>query len=144
MKDFRQSNWQDAPEKLAEVTAQSDFILTVVSDDGAMRNIFAAPGDNLLTGAMVAMGLDVEFEAQTDVRFLQLRNVVVDPAIDQVKEIEAAVDITHGVATEIPRETKSRRQNAIGRVVHRGAIPVVHRRLDITVCLPSRASFGGI
>jgi 3-hydroxyisobutyrate dehydrogenase len=40
-----------APEKLAEVTAQSDFILTIVSDDTAMRNIFTAPGDNLLIGA---------------------------------------------------------------------------------------------
>ena len=40
-----------APEKLSEVTAQSDFILTVVSDDSAMRNIFTASGDNLLIGA---------------------------------------------------------------------------------------------
>src|SRR5258708_35743677 len=40
-----------APEKLADVTAQADFILTVVSDDQAMRDIYMAPGDNLLTGA---------------------------------------------------------------------------------------------
>jgi len=40
-----------AAEKLAKVTAQSDFILTVVSDDKAMRDIYTAPGDNLLTGA---------------------------------------------------------------------------------------------
>jgi len=40
-----------APEKLSALTAQSDFILTVVSDDNAMRNIFTAPGDNLLIGA---------------------------------------------------------------------------------------------
>ena len=40
-----------APEKLATVTAQSDFILTVVSDDTAMRNIFTATDDNLLLGA---------------------------------------------------------------------------------------------
>src|SRR5471032_910758 len=40
-----------APEKLAEVTAKADFILTVVSDDQAMRDIYTAPGDNLLTGA---------------------------------------------------------------------------------------------
>lgn len=40
-----------APEKLADVTAQSDFILTVVSDDAAMRNVFTTPGDNLLIGA---------------------------------------------------------------------------------------------
>lgn len=40
-----------AADKLADVTAQSDFILTVVSDDQAMRAIYTAPGDNLLTGA---------------------------------------------------------------------------------------------
>ncbi len=40
-----------APEKLSEITAGSDFILTVVSDDAAMRSIFTAPGDNLLIGA---------------------------------------------------------------------------------------------
>jgi 3-hydroxyisobutyrate dehydrogenase len=40
-----------APEKLAEVTAASDFILTVVTDDKAMRDIYTASGDNLLTGA---------------------------------------------------------------------------------------------
>ncbi len=40
-----------AVEKLAEITAQADFILTVVSDDQAMRDIFTAPGDNLLVGA---------------------------------------------------------------------------------------------
>lgn len=41
----------DAPEKLADVTAKSDYIFTVVTDDKAMRDIFTAPGDNLLTGA---------------------------------------------------------------------------------------------
>src|SRR5271170_4763374 len=41
----------EAPEKLFEVMEKADFILTVVSDDKAMRDIFTAPGDNLLTGA---------------------------------------------------------------------------------------------
>ena len=41
----------EAVEKLAAITAQSDIILTVVSDDEAMRNIYTATGDNLLTGA---------------------------------------------------------------------------------------------
>ena len=36
---------------LAEVTAGSDVVLTVVTDDQAMRRIFAATGDSLLTGA---------------------------------------------------------------------------------------------
>ncbi|HPA19063.1 MAG TPA: NAD(P)-dependent oxidoreductase [Verrucomicrobiae bacterium] len=42
-----------APEKLAGVTAASDVIFTVVTDDAAMRRIFAAPskGDGLLLGA---------------------------------------------------------------------------------------------
>jgi 3-hydroxyisobutyrate dehydrogenase-like beta-hydroxyacid dehydrogenase len=40
-----------AAEKLAEVTAKAGFILTVVSDDQAMRDIYTAPGDNLLMGA---------------------------------------------------------------------------------------------
>jgi 3-hydroxyisobutyrate dehydrogenase-like beta-hydroxyacid dehydrogenase len=40
-----------AAEKLAEVTAQAEFVLTVVSDDKAMRDIFTGSGDNLLTGA---------------------------------------------------------------------------------------------
>lgn len=38
-----------APEKLAEVTAQSDFIFTVVTDDKAMRDIFTP--ENLLANA---------------------------------------------------------------------------------------------
>jgi 3-hydroxyisobutyrate dehydrogenase-like beta-hydroxyacid dehydrogenase len=41
----------DAPEKLADVTAKADIILTVVTDDKAMRDVFTAPGDNLLIGA---------------------------------------------------------------------------------------------
>jgi len=40
-----------AAEKLAEVTAKAGFVLTVVSDDQAMRDIYTAPGDNLLTVA---------------------------------------------------------------------------------------------
>jgi 3-hydroxyisobutyrate dehydrogenase len=40
-----------APEKLADVTAKSDFIFTVVTDDKAMHDIFTASGDNLLIGA---------------------------------------------------------------------------------------------
>ena len=36
---------------LAEVTAAADVILTVVTDDAAMRGIFQAEGDSLLAGA---------------------------------------------------------------------------------------------
>jgi 3-hydroxyisobutyrate dehydrogenase len=37
--------------KLADVTANSDVIITVVTDDNAMRSIFATGGDSLLTNA---------------------------------------------------------------------------------------------
>src|SRR5436305_13014475 len=40
-----------AAQDLSEVTAESDVILTVVTDDNAMRQIFAGPGDNLLVNA---------------------------------------------------------------------------------------------
>lgn len=40
-----------ASPSLGEVTAASDAIITVVSDDAAMRQIFAAPNDNLLINA---------------------------------------------------------------------------------------------
>lgn len=37
--------------RLADLVAQSDVILTVVTDDAAMRGIFATGGDSLLTHA---------------------------------------------------------------------------------------------
>jgi len=40
-----------ASQSLGEVTAAAEVIITVVSDDAAMREIFAAPGDNLLVNA---------------------------------------------------------------------------------------------
>ena len=40
-----------APQDLSEVTAESDVIFTVVTDDAAMREIFADAGDNLLVNA---------------------------------------------------------------------------------------------
>ncbi len=40
-----------ACQHLSEVTAESDAIITVVSDDNAMREIFSALGDNLLVNA---------------------------------------------------------------------------------------------
>jgi len=40
-----------AAQDLSEVTAASDVIFTVVTDDKAMRNIFTAAGDNLLVNA---------------------------------------------------------------------------------------------
>src|SRR6059036_4305880 len=40
-----------AAQHLSEVTAESDVIFTVVTDDNAMLQIFAGPGDNLLVNA---------------------------------------------------------------------------------------------
>ena len=40
-----------ACQHLSEVTAESDAIITVVSDDAAMRKIFAEPADSLLVNA---------------------------------------------------------------------------------------------
>jgi 3-hydroxyisobutyrate dehydrogenase len=40
-----------APDTLAAVTAAAGIILTVVTDDRAMREIFTSPGDSLLTAA---------------------------------------------------------------------------------------------
>jgi 3-hydroxyisobutyrate dehydrogenase len=40
-----------AAQHLSEVTAEADVIITVVSDDRAMREIFSAPDDNLLKNA---------------------------------------------------------------------------------------------
>ncbi len=41
----------EAPSSLAEVTAAATVVITVVTDDEAMRKIFATEGDSLLTGA---------------------------------------------------------------------------------------------
>jgi len=40
-----------AATKLSEVTREADFILTIVTDDAAMREIYTRAGDNLLIGA---------------------------------------------------------------------------------------------
>ena len=40
-----------APATLAEVTAAAEVVLTVVTDDAAMRGIFGTTGDSLLAGA---------------------------------------------------------------------------------------------
>ncbi len=40
-----------AADKLADVTAAADYIITVVTDDRSMRSIFAQRGDSLLVGA---------------------------------------------------------------------------------------------
>ncbi len=41
-----------AAKKLSDVSAAADYIITVVTDDKAMKNIFSARGDGLLAGKM--------------------------------------------------------------------------------------------
>ncbi|MBV8281020.1 MAG: NAD(P)-dependent oxidoreductase, partial [Candidatus Eremiobacteraeota bacterium] len=61
----------EAAPSLAAVTAASDIIITVVSDDAAMREIFAQSDDSLLAGARgkvfincatISPGIHVEVE----------------------------------------------------------------------------------
>src|ERR1700757_4295197 len=47
-----------AAQDLSQVTAESDVIFTVVTDDNAMRQIFAGPGDNLLINARGKLFVD--------------------------------------------------------------------------------------
>src|SRR5213596_1634334 len=49
-----------AAQDLSEVTAESDVIFTVVTDDNAMRNIFAGSGDNLLVNARGKLFINCE------------------------------------------------------------------------------------
>ncbi|MFQ3669821.1 MAG: NAD(P)-dependent oxidoreductase [Verrucomicrobiia bacterium] len=63
----------EAPDRLAGVTTAAELIFTVVSDDAAMRTIFASEGDSLRVGAegrifincaTVSPGVHREVEAQ--------------------------------------------------------------------------------
>ena len=49
-----------ASQDLSEVTAQSDVIFTVVTDDKAVRQIFTGPGDNLLVNARGKLFINCE------------------------------------------------------------------------------------
>ncbi len=49
-RDLARELGAEACSKLARVTEQAEIILTVVSDDAAMKRIFAAAGDSLLAG----------------------------------------------------------------------------------------------
>jgi 3-hydroxyisobutyrate dehydrogenase len=60
--------------KLSEVTAKSDIVLTVVTDDAAMLSIFTGAKDNLLTGAKGRIFLN--FATVSPEVHLQLEKVV--------------------------------------------------------------------
>lgn len=80
---------------LAEVTARCDVILTVVSDDAAMRRIFAADGDSLLIGAQgkifvncatVTPGLHVEIERLAEARGAHALEACMASSIPQARQ----------------------------------------------------------
>src|SRR6476469_7463118 len=49
-----------AAQDLSEITAASNVIFTVVTDDKAMRQIFSEPGDNLLVNARGKLFINCE------------------------------------------------------------------------------------
>src|SRR5438046_8412404 len=64
-----------AAQDLSEVTAESDVIFTVVTDDNAMRQIFAGPGDNLLVNARGKLFINcatISPQVHVDVETLEL------------------------------------------------------------------------
>jgi 3-hydroxyisobutyrate dehydrogenase len=72
-----------AANDLSDVTAEADYILTVVTDDAAMRKIFLEEGDNLLVNA----------QGKTFVNF-----ATVSPAVH--REVEAAAKKAGASAVE--------------------------------------------
>jgi 3-hydroxyisobutyrate dehydrogenase len=65
-----------ASQDLADVTAESDVIITVVSDDAAMRQIFAGEGDNLLVNARGKLFINcatISPQVHTDIEQLAAR-----------------------------------------------------------------------
>ncbi len=84
-----------AAQDLSEVTAESDVIFTVVTDDNAMRNIFAGSGDNLLVNARgklfincatISPQVHVEIEKLTDQAGAQTLEACMASSIPQARE----------------------------------------------------------
>src|SRR4029077_14421224 len=81
--------------KLARVTELSDVIVTVVTDDAAMRAIFAESGDSLLTGASgkvfincatISPGMHVEVERLAKARGAQSLEACMASSISQARD----------------------------------------------------------
>ncbi len=84
-----------ASQDLSEVTAESDVIITVVSDDAAMRKIFAGEGDNLLVNARgklfvncatISPGVHVEVEKLAQKAGAQALEACMASSITQARE----------------------------------------------------------
>jgi 3-hydroxyisobutyrate dehydrogenase len=81
--------------KLADVTANSDVIITVVTDDAAMRTIFATSGDSLLVNAKgkifvncatVTPGVHVEAEELASAAGARTVETLMASSIPQARE----------------------------------------------------------
>jgi 3-hydroxyisobutyrate dehydrogenase len=84
-----------ACQDLSEVTAQSDVIVTVVSDDAAMREIFGGSSDNLLVNARgklfvncatISPQVHVEVEKLADKAGAQVLEACMASSITQARE----------------------------------------------------------
>lgn len=87
----------EATTSLARVTELSDVVITVVSDDAAMRQIFATSGDSLLNGAegkifvncaTVTPKVHVEIEALAESRKAQAIEACMASSIPQARNGE--------------------------------------------------------
>lgn len=84
-----------ASQDLSEVTASADAIITVVTDDKAMRDIFSAAGDNLLVNsrgklfincATISPGVHVEVEKLAENTGAQSLEACMASSITQARE----------------------------------------------------------
>lgn len=84
-----------AVSRLAEVTAAADVVLTVVTDDDAMRAIFATGGDTLLTGcagktfvncATISPDVHVEIEGLSESRGARSLEACMASSITQARD----------------------------------------------------------
>src|SRR5438477_4524475 len=84
-----------AAQDLSEVTAESDVIFTVVTDDNAMRQIFSGSGDNLLKNARgklfincatISPQVHVEFEKLAENAGAQSLEACMASSITQARE----------------------------------------------------------
>jgi 3-hydroxyisobutyrate dehydrogenase len=85
----------EAASTLARVTELSDVIITVVTDDAAMRRIYAQSGDSLLTGAKgklfincatVSPGIHIEIEKLAEAAGAQSLEGCMASSIPQARE----------------------------------------------------------
>ena len=83
------------PENLAAVTADSDIVITVVTDDVAMRQIYSETGDSLLRGATgrvfincatVTPAIHVEVEALAETSGAQSLEACMASSITQARD----------------------------------------------------------